>query len=88
MINNSNLVLIYGYNDELESYQYYWAANEPTSLAKEITKSGVVHSVPDVWYEYLKTVKFEIYAIWNDYCNSNLSGEMIDTLMMPYKRKG
>ena len=73
---DSNIVLLYGYDEESKYFQYLWACNNVDVLIDAIsTKKDdvMIQFIPDSWVSYLENVGFELYAIWNDYINSDIT---------------
>lgn len=73
--NNNQVILILGYNVEASLYELHWATSNASNLLREINKSNekvLITFIPKEWIDEFKN-KFNIYAIWNDYFNNDIS---------------
>lgn len=73
---NEQVILIFGYNVEAKLYEFHWAANNVSILLEEVNKSNkkaIITFIPIKWIEKFKKNNFDMYAVWNDYFNNNVS---------------
>lgn len=76
LLNTEECVLLYGYNKEMKLYEFCFASNESKVVLDEIVKSkkvGLITFIPNDWVSEFKDNGFEIFAIWNDYFNKDIS---------------
>ncbi len=74
LFEDDNLILLLGYNSDIECKQYHWAANEANDLLEQIksTETCFISFVPQEWVEDLEKVGFVIYSKWQDYFMASL----------------
>lgn len=73
---NKDIILLYGYDVESCYFHYLWACNDVDTLinAIDLKKDNVmIQFIPDEWVPYLENAGFKLYAIWNDYINSDIT---------------
>lgn len=73
---NEQIILLYGYNGEIGLYEFHWAANNVAFLLEEIkklNKKGLITFIPKEWINEFKNNNFDMYAVWNDYFNNDIS---------------
>lgn len=83
--NTKQIILLFGYNQEAELYEFHWASNNASILLEEIKKSnkkGLITFIPTEWIDEFKNNDFHMYAVWNDYFNNDISKsfECIDSM--------
>ena len=73
---NEQIILMFGCNEEARLYEFHWAANDAAVLLEEISKSnnkGLITFIPTEWIKEFKSNHFDMYAVWNDYFNHDIS---------------
>lgn len=79
--NNEQLILMYGYNKDVKLYEFHWATENMNILLEEINKSnkkGLITFIPPEWINEFINNHFEMYAVWNDYFNNDISKSFED----------
>ena len=74
--NDDNLILLYGYNEEADLYEYNYAFNEHNYLINALDKSkkgDLLTFVDKDWVDDLKKIGFGTYAIWCSYFAHDLN---------------
>ncbi|RDY27824.1 GNAT family N-acetyltransferase [Romboutsia weinsteinii] len=81
ILDTEKCVLLYGYNKEMKLYEFSFAADEPKVVLDEINRSnkaGLITFIPNEWVCKFKENGFDIFAIWNDYFNQDISKYIVD----------
>lgn len=76
---NEQIILIFGYNLESALYEFHWATNNVSILLREVNKSNgkvLITFIPEEWIEEFKKNNFDVYAIFNDYFNNDISKDL------------
>lgn len=76
---NEQVILIFGYNMESGLCEFHWATNDVSILLKELNNSNekaLITFIPAEWIEEFKKNNFDIYAIFNDYFNNDISKDL------------
>lgn len=73
--NDDNLILLCGYHSSMEWMEYHFAANTVEELLDSISKKEKLHItfIPKEWVDHFKNNGFEVYAVFNDYINPDIS---------------
>lgn len=73
--NDENLILLRGYDDKMSWIDYHFAANSVDELLGAIELNDKLHIsfVPREWVDSFKQRGFEMYAVFNDYFNNDIS---------------
>ncbi|MEW8995917.1 GNAT family N-acetyltransferase [Clostridium sp.] len=75
VLQNKNIILIYGYNNESKIYQYHWAANDEQVLISAIETQNdnfLITFIPDEFVLGLENAGLKVWAKWNDYFKDTL----------------
>ena len=75
VLQNKNIILIYGYNNESKIYQYHWAANDEQILRSAIETQNdnfLITFIPDEFVLGLENIGLKVWAKWNDYFKDTL----------------
>lgn len=75
LTNDDRTIIIYGFDSEINRYEYHWACNHKEDLLKLLEKRNdneKITFVPNIWIESMKSIGFNIYAIWNVYIANDL----------------
>ena len=81
LLDDCDIVLLYGYDEESNYFQYLWACNNVEIFIEAISNKKddvMIQFIPESWVLSLKNVGFELYAIWNDYINSDITNVNYD----------
>ncbi|MCI6277999.1 MAG: GNAT family N-acetyltransferase [Clostridium sp.] len=81
LLDDCDIVLLYGYDEESNYFQYLWACNNVEIFIEAISNKKddvMIQFIPEAWVLSLKNVTFELYAIWNDYINSDITNVNYD----------
>jgi GNAT superfamily N-acetyltransferase len=76
LCNDGDVILIAGFDEEAGMHRFHWAANGVTNLLNELNKTkgdALITFIPEEWIDEFKKSDFDIYAIWNDYFNNDIS---------------
>lgn len=73
--NDEKLILLSGYNSKMLWIEYHFAASSVDELLSAINLSGKIHIsfIPRAWIDNFKQKGFEVYAVFNDYNNPDIS---------------
>lgn len=73
--NDEKLILLSGYNSKMLWIEYHFAASSVDELLNAINRTGKIHIsfVPREWLDRFQQQGFEVYAVFNDYNNPDLS---------------
>lgn len=76
LIDDNKAIIIYGYDCESKRYEYHWACNNKEALLMQLQKRNAnerITFVPPNWVEPIKSIGFDVHAIWNDYFSDDLA---------------
>ena len=87
---DENIILLYGENKSFGLYQYHYAFNELDYFLKGTVKKYdfLITFVDDSLVERLKSVGYEMFAIWRDYFNHDISSYDADGGIEYLKKAG
>lgn len=74
VLENENIILLYGFNYEAKTYEYHWATNKVEYLIKYLhdKKDFLITFIPHQWIYNLEKEGFIIRNAWHDYFMNNL----------------
>ncbi|MDD4496502.1 MAG: GNAT family N-acetyltransferase, partial [Eubacteriales bacterium] len=75
LFSDDKSIILYGYDPEGKRYQYHWACNHKEDLLSRLQRkndSEYITFIPKGWVESLKSIGFNVFAIWNDYFADSL----------------
>jgi GNAT superfamily N-acetyltransferase len=74
VIENDNIVLLYGYHNEAKCYEYHWAANSADDIinAIDMDLQCLITFVPHEWIETFEQAGFVVRNAWHDYFMDSL----------------
>lgn len=72
---DEKLILLSGYNSKMSWIEYHFAANSVDELLGAMNLNDKIHIsfVPREWVNNFKQQGFEVYAVFNDYNNPDIS---------------
>ncbi|MDF2941450.1 MAG: hypothetical protein K0S01_308 [Herbinix sp.] len=76
LYDNEQVILIYGYNVESRHYEYHWASSKVEDLLDVIDRkkeNTLITFIPREWVDRLNQAGFNIFAVWNDYHNTDIN---------------
>lgn len=81
VVQNPEVIVLYGYQLEADQYEYHWACNHLQSLTPWLSsrhEKEKITFIPKEWVTELIRHGFEWYAVWNDYVAVDIEKYAID----------
>lgn len=74
LVSSDSLILVLGYNQEAETHEYIWAANNVYELLKSLKyiDKYIISFIPKDWVSELNSNGLQIRNAWHDYYLNDL----------------